>query len=145
MTQPPSPAPPWADAVDPRRWLYAGLAALFVLVGLSVVVSVLSSIWHGQVPSWSLSSAPWNWILGLIGIVIAVWIVVWMFRLLLWGVAGVPYHDGHWRHYYRHYHRYGPFGPDPAAEIARERFARGEITQDQLDQILGQLSKGYGP
>jgi len=137
---------PYADAgLDPRRWLFAGLTALFVLIGISVVIAVAVPVLRGQAPSWSTDVAPWNWIVGVIGLIIAVWIVVWIVRIFAWGVWGPSYSPHYWRHYYRHYYRGGPFGTDPAVEIARERYARGEISQEQLDQILGQLGKGSGP
>jgi len=123
--------------------MYAGVAALLVLIGLAIFLSVAVSLWRGQLPSWSLSSDPWDWILGLIGLLIAIWIMVWIFRIVFWGIWGEPSRY-RWRHYYRHYDAHGPFGPDPAVEIARERFARGEITQDQFDQIMRQLEKGSG-
>jgi uncharacterized membrane protein len=130
---------------DPRRWVYAGLTALFVLIGVAVVIGVAVPALRGQIPSWSTDVAPWNWILALIGFVIAIWIIVWVVRFLFWGLSGAAYVPPYWRHYYRKYGPGGPFGSDPAVEIARERFARGEISQDQLDQILRQLEKGSGP
>ena len=146
---------PYADArtmsrvderYDPRRWLYVGLAALSVLIGVAVVLDVAVSLWRNQLPSWSLGSAPWSWIFGLVGFLIAIWIVVWIFRLLFWGLWGGPNYGHYWRHYYRHYYPRGPFAPsDPATEIARERYARGEITQEQFDQIMEQLGKRSGP
>jgi uncharacterized membrane protein len=146
-------SPPYArpqsyvDAgLDPRRWLLAGLAALFVLIGVSVVIAVAVPVLRGGSPTWSTDSAPWNWIVGLIGLLLAIWIVVWVVRIFTWGVWGAPYSPGYWRHYYRHrYYRGGPYSADPAVDIARERFARGEISQEQLDQILRELSKGSGP
>jgi uncharacterized membrane protein len=139
------PSPEFDESHDPRRWLYVGLAALFVLIGLAIVLDVAASLWRGQLPSWSLSSDPWDWIIGLIGLLIALWIVVWILRLIFWGIWGSHYEGRRWRHYYRHYYARGPFDSDPAVEIARERFARGEITQEQLDQMLRQLNRGSGP
>lgn len=139
-------SPPGFDELfDPRRWLFGGLAALFVLVGVAIVLDVVVSLWRNQLPSWSAGSAPWNWILPLIGVILAIWIVVWVIRFLFWGLGGGPYYGHYWRHYYRHYYLRGPFAPDPAAEIARERFARGEITQEQFDQIMQQLERRSGP
>jgi uncharacterized membrane protein len=133
------------ESYDPRRWIYGGLAALFVLIGVSIALSVAAAVWRNQPLSWSVSSSPWDWILGLVGIIIAIWIVVWVVRLIFWGVTGGPYYGPGWRHYYRHDYAHGPFGPDSAVEIARERYARGEITQEQFDQMMRQLGKGSGP
>jgi uncharacterized membrane protein len=117
---------------------------LFVLIGVSIVLNVVVALWRNQLPTWSVSTSPWNWVLGLIGILIAVWIVVWIVRMFFWAMWGAPYHGPGWRHYYRHYYGRGPFEPDSAVEIARERFARGEITQEQFDQIMRQLGRGPG-
>lgn len=141
----PRPPSPFDEPFDPRRWLFVGLAALFVLIGVAIFLDVVVSLWRGQLPSWSLSSDPWDWILGIIGLLIAIWIVFWILRVIFWGIAGGPYYGHRWRHYYRHYYDRGPFDTDPAVEIARERFARGEITQEQFDQIMRQLGKGSGP
>jgi len=141
----PRPLSDIEDASDPRRWLFAGLAALFVLIGIAILLEVATSLWRGQLPSWSLSSDPWDWIIGIIGLLIAIWIVVWIMRMIFWGVWGSTYEGRRWRHYYRHYHERWPFESDSAVEIARERYARGEITQEQFDQILRQLNRGTGP
>ena len=142
MGGPASPDPraplPYDDRVDPRRWLYAGVVALLALVGVAIVLAVAVPLFRGHVPAGSLDTAPWNWVGGLIGLAIAILIVLWIVRMVAWGLGGPPYSRYYWRHYYRH--RY-PFGPDPAVDVARERFARGEITQDQLDQILRRLGR----
>ena len=87
------------ERYDPRRWLYVGLAALSVLIGVAVVLDVAVSLWRNQLPSWSLGAAPWSWIFGLVGFLIAIWIVVWVLGLLFWGLSGGPYFGHYWRHY----------------------------------------------
>ena len=141
----PRSSPEFDDLYDPRRWLFAGLAAFFVLIGVAIVLDVAVSLYRGQLPSWALGSDPWDWILGVIGLLIAIWIVVWVMRMIFWGIWGGAYDSHRWRHYYHRYYGRGPFDSDPAVEIARERFARGEITQEQFDQIMRQLSRGSGP
>jgi putative membrane protein len=140
----PSPRP-FDEPFDPRRWLFAGLAALFVLIGIAIFLDVAISLWRGQLPSRSLNSDPWDWIIGVIGLLIAIWIVFWILRMIFWGLWGSPYYAHRWRHYDRRYHWGGPFGSDPAVDIARERYARGEITQEQFEKIMEQLGKGSGP
>ncbi len=131
---------------DPRRWLYVGLAALFVLIGVSVVLNVAVALWQNHPLSWSVNVQPWNWLLGVIGVLLAIWIVVWILRILLWGVMGAHY-DRPWRHHRHRWYYYhgGPYGIDPAVEIARERYARGELTKEQLDQILSHLGSTPSP
>jgi len=135
---------PASDGFDPRRWLAAGFAALMALIGISILIAVLIPAVRGQAPNWVAGSAPWDWIGGLIGLFLALWIAIWILRLVIWGASGRPYYSPGWRHYYRHYWAGPPYGHDPALEIARERFARGEISQDQFDQIVRQLGKGPG-
>jgi hypothetical protein len=48
------------ETYDLRRWLFAGLAALFVLIGVTILLDVAISLSRGQLPSSSLSSDPWN-------------------------------------------------------------------------------------
>ena len=57
----------------------------------------------------------------------------------------VRYFRPYWRGYYRHYRLGGGWGHDPAVETARERYARGEITADQLDEIFRELAKVSSP
>ncbi|MGI0132725.1 MAG: hypothetical protein ACREDK_06515 [Thermoplasmata archaeon] len=56
--------------------------------------------------------------------------VIWILRASIRGLTG-SYHGP--RRYGRH------FGMDPATQIVRERFARGELTRDQFDQMMRDL------
>ena len=141
----PRSVPRFDEPYDPRRWLFVGLAALSVLIGMAIVLDVAVSLWRNRAPSWSFGAAPWSWVFGLVGFLIAIWIVVWVFRVLFWGLWGGPFLGHYWRHHYWHYYPRGPFAPDPAIEIARERYARGEITPEQFDEIMQQLGKRSGP
>jgi putative membrane protein len=130
-----APYPDRSEWEDPRRWLFGGLAALFVLIGLAVVVSVTVSIWRGQSPYWMNHVAPWNWFFGLIGLVIVLLILFWLLRVAFWFASGRAYDRRAYRAYRRGYYR----GDDSAVTIARERYARGEISKAQFDQILRDL------
>jgi uncharacterized membrane protein len=73
-------------------------------------------------------------------IIAVIGVIVWMSRTL----GGGPEALDQYRHSRRYYRRHGKEDPpysDLAVEIARQRFARGEITESQLDQILGHLSR----
>lgn len=139
------PYPGWEERSEARHWLRVGIAVLLVLIGLSIFLAVAVPLYRGEAPAWSLNVAPWDWILGLIGVVIAIWIVVWIVRLVFLALGGSAYYRPYWRGYYRHYRHWGPYGPDPAVEVARERYARGEITAEQLEEILRRLDHGPGP
>ncbi len=129
---------------DPRNWILASVAVLLALVGAAVVLAVVVPIAQGHLPSWAVENAPWNGLIRLIGVVLAVWIVVWLIRLVVWGTIGGPYYRRYGGRYYARYGR-SPWGPDPAVTVARERYARGEITREQLDQILSDLGRSTGP
>ncbi len=133
--------------LDPRRWLYAGVVALLALLGVSVLIAVVVPVVRSGIPAGAVSAAPWDWLLGLFAIVIAIWIAIAIFRLIAWGIFGPGYGYRHYRPAGRYYHRHwaGPF--DDAVAAARERYARGEISRDQFDQILRDLSRppGYPP
>lgn len=124
----------------PPRWIFPLLSALFVLILLSVVLGVLVPVLQGSVPVWSVTPYPWGWVAGLVIVLIAIAILMAVIRIVMWGVWGGIYGRPYLRRTFRHSYRWGPYyGLDPAVEIARERFARGEITRDQFDEILHRL------
>jgi putative membrane protein len=132
------------DFADPRRWVYVALSILFVLIGVSILWAVLFSA-HPTVdwaPWMSGNWAAWDWVAGLLLFLLFLWILVWGIRAVVWGLGGNGYR---WRHYYR---RYARWGLDPAYETARARYARGEISREQFDQISTDLAHrppGYYP
>jgi uncharacterized membrane protein len=126
----PAPAPP-------HRWLYIGLAVMLALIGAAIFLVILSPATFGYHPPAGYSIGPW----GLFGtfflIFIFVWIILWIVRIGVWGSRSRGY-----------YLQGGPRGRRYAAfAIARERYARGEITREQYDQIMQDLSRrpGYPP
>jgi len=106
-------------------WVYAGLGVMFVLIGAGVLLAVA----HGSTvnstpvyypgPFW----LPFYWIWPLMGVFFAVWAIGWAFT---W-----PWRS---RQYW-----YGRRWADPAYQIIRERYARGEIIRQQLDQMKRDL------
>lgn len=139
----PYSAPP--DRVgEARRWLFAGLAALFVLIGVAIALSIVVPVLRGEAPSWQVGAEPWNWVLGLVGVFVAVWIIVTVVRLLVFA-AGGSYDWRAYRHYRRH--RFDDWwgSPDSAVALVRERYARGEISREQYDQIVRDLERPLAP
>ena len=122
---------------EARRWLHAGLAVLLVLIGVAVVIAVAVPVLRGQVPSWQIGAEPWNWLIGLVGVVIAITIALAIVRVIILAAAG-PYDWPAYRYHRRYWRQYGPV-PDPALTVARERYARGEITREQYGQIVQDL------
>ena len=67
--------------------------------------------------------------LGIIGVVFACFLVMMAFRYMVWTPWG--HRMGYWR------------GESlDAEEILRQRYARGEVTKEQFDQMLRDLREG---
>lgn len=126
---------------DGRHWLAVGFAVLAGCIGIAILLAFAVPILRGQTPTWVTATPGWDWIGGLIGLLIALLVLSWIVRLIVWGFWGRPHYGAYWRHHYRHYWPGEPGWGDPALQIARERLARGEITQDQFDQIMSRLGK----
>jgi putative membrane protein len=112
---------------DHHRWLYVGVAVLLTLVGVAVVLSVLLPGGGGRLgPAF-----PFGWFWGLVSLLFLFWAISWFFRWSWWGPWG-----------WRRYHRWDGWAPrDSAVDIARERYARGEISREQFDQIRRDLEQ----
>jgi putative membrane protein len=117
-----------------RRWLYLGLAAIMItfLVVLVLVLVFPNSFGYG-------SSGPlgggFRIFGGLLLVVFVLWIALWVVRISMWSSRGRWYGSGpggggYWRQ-----------GPQAAVHIARMRYARGEITREQFEQIMQDLER----
>lgn len=140
-----APAPPYAsDYRPPSRWIEGVIAALAFLIVASLVLTVLVGVSRGDWGMgmwWGPNTTPWNWVGGLIGLLIAVVIILAIVRAVYWAAAS-PWDRHYYRHYYRHHPEFwGAWGRDPSVELARQRYARGEITRDQYNEIVRDL--GY--
>jgi len=129
---------PWDEE---RRWVLGGLAAMFVLIGVAVVAAVVVPLaFNASYPAWGPGGMG-DWLPGLIGLAIAILILVWVIRAVVWTVARPFYGPFPDRWYARPYARARWMGYDPAFEAARERYARGEISSDQYDRIVRDLQR----
>lgn len=125
---------PYVDqGTDPFRWLGVALASLFVFIAVAVVVSVLvSATWHGYAMPYMGASPSWGPILAGLMVGIVLLVAFTLVGGVLWGLGS----GGVSRRFSR---RMSRWGYDPALEMARERFARGEISQAQFDQLATAL------
>jgi len=66
------------------------------------------------------------------------WVSFFVIRMAFWSSRSrSPYYRSQYR---------GGMGRDPAVMAARQRYARGEITREQFDQIMTDLGRrGRGP
>lgn len=144
----PPPAPYATDPFPPVRVVEGVFTALFVLVGaalaLSIVVPIVRS---GSFPSdWMTSS----WVAPLVGLLVTLVVLSIILRIVFWVVGGLPadrrYYDRQdLRHDYRHGGPFSWFGYDAAVETARQRYARGELSREQYDQLVRDLSAPRSP
>jgi uncharacterized membrane protein len=131
-TPPYSPLP-MDDSTHPFRWLFLGLSVMFILIGIGVLLSVVSSTpsYNFSTP-WTTWNSVYGWTIGVFVFIIFVLIAVAIARSVVYGPRYAS------RRYWR---RYGRWGANSAVDVARERYARGEITREQLDQITADLDR----
>ena len=115
-----------------RLWLVMGIAlASIAVVGILVLLYLdgyFGASPYGSHPAFGLFG-------GFLLLFLIVWVGFMVLRIAWWSsrVRGRGY--GPRRH-----------GPDPAVMAARQRYARGEITREQFDQIMTDLGRrGRGP
>lgn len=116
------------------RWLPLVVGLVFVAAASLILLVLLYPASFGLAPS--------SYRFGLFGGVFVFFFILivafFIVRVLFWTTRASRYGR-----------RYGPgspggFGPNRPAMIARMRYARGEITREQYDQIMQDLSRGPG-
>jgi putative membrane protein len=114
----------------PRRWIFLGLAVVLIVLAVFAVLLFLfpSSFGYSGPGPYGGGFRVFG---GFLLVILVVWIVLWIVRLSMWGSRGRRYGGG----------GYGPRGPRSAAHIARIRYARGEITREQFEQIMQDLER----
>jgi len=118
------------------------VARLLALIGMAAVVGTLYLLLQGESPSWAAAFASWSWALDVLLVVLAIAVILTIVRLVFRGIGARPRDRDHGRRARRNGRADVIPYRDPAVDIARTRYARGEITEDQLDRALGQLRKG---
>src|SRR2546425_260787 len=109
------------DFVRHRRFIGWGIAAFLFLIGVAIVIGAIVRAIVG--PGAGVGYFPFFF---------------FPFGGLFWGGGGWG-----WRGYpmYGRYH----YGQDNAAEILRRRYASGEITKDQFDQMMRDIEQSHAP
>jgi putative membrane protein len=106
------------------RYLAWGLLGLIILVGASIVTSVIFFVYRSSgtfIPFFPFPFFPFHF--GFLGIILLLFIILWVAR---WNGRS---------------HRASYLYHDKADEIARERYAKGEITKEQFEQMMQDLKQ----
>ena len=104
----------------------------FAVVIVLIVAFLSSMAANGFYPSVMFTGPPYyGWYFFPFGMVFFVIVVFFIFRMIFWGFGGWG-----WR---RRYWYGGAYGYGDAREILRQRYARGEITKEQFDQMMKDL------
>ena len=105
----------------PRLVLRMVISVVVLVVVLSIVFSVLSGVFG--IASGVTLIPEWAW--AIIGLIVALWVLGWLFRLAFrpWGA-----HGEHWMRSGRR-----------ETGILRRRYARGEITRSQFKTMMKDL------
>ncbi len=111
-----------------QRLLWVGVGVVVVVVGLFAFLTGLYS--NGTATPSPAYYAPFfpigfPWVGGIFSLFFLFWAVSWFFRPWGWGWG------------YRR--RYGWWRYDGASQILRERYAKGEISKEQFDQMMRDL------
>jgi putative membrane protein len=142
---PPSYGPPYGGRgygmPPPRRRTRAWIIAAVALAAVAIAGVIFLLYLYGAFGPSPYGGRPY---FGLFGgfflLVIIVWLGFFLLRISFWGARAQGRYGGGGG--YGGPHR----GPDPAVVIARQRYARGEITREQFDQIMTDLGRrGRGP
>jgi uncharacterized membrane protein len=129
--------PEEAGRTRPRGY---GVAILIVvLIGVAAATAVLVPLAQGQSPSWSTLLGSYDWLVAAVIIVLVIALLLYVSHQAL----GYPEdrRERRRRRHGRYQETAETTGPDPAVAIARARYARGEISSEQLNQLLNQLGQ----
>ncbi len=117
--------------MDSRRAIRITIGVLVIILLVTVIVAVvLSAMSGGMMYPYQMVYFPWMWIIPLLFFLLFLSIII---RLIFWGSLGYPY-----RRRYRRW--YGPEEED-AQDILEKRYARGEITREQYQQMMDDLQR----
>jgi uncharacterized membrane protein len=123
----------------PRRFRWLPIVIGVVLVAVAALIFLMLL----YPASFGLGSPSSPYRFGLFGGVFFLFfiliVVFFIVRVAFWSTRASRYGRG-----YRQYPQ-GGYGPNRPAMVARMRYARGEITKEQYDQIMQDLGRPPGP
>jgi putative membrane protein len=107
-------------------WVIVALAAVTVIVFVATLVARS----YPYTPTMPYGDTFFGWWFFPFGFFFFLIFLFFIFRVAIWGWGG----GWGWRH--RYFYRYGD-----AREILRQRYASGEITKDQFEQMMRDLEQ----
>ena len=109
------------------RYVAWGLLGLIILVGASIATSIVFFAYRSAGPYYPIFPFfPFHF--GFFGIIILILIIFWISRWWLWSRSGSR-HVSYLEH------------NDEADDILRKRYAKGEITKEQFEQMMRDLKQ----
>ncbi len=131
--------PPGGGAYEPPRRRFPWLPVIIGVVLIAVALIILLALAYPAL--FGVSPSPYRFGLfgGLFFFFFVLIIIFFIVRVAFWSTRASRYGRG----YYRQYPP-GGYGPNRPAMVARMRYARGEITREQYDQIMQDLSRRPG-
>ncbi len=115
---------PEQDHGHHMKWMWYGMGIMFVLIGVAVIFGIFYRAPAGT--AYYSYDFGWGW--NILGILFFIWMLSWVF-CWRWGWRGRGYR-------YRRWYR-----DDDAYNILRQRYAKGEITKEQFDQMTRDLQQ----
>jgi hypothetical protein len=126
-----------------RNIIVIGVAIMLVLIGVATVIAALHFGTSSTLPP--VFSAYFAWIpgviAGIIGLIFVIILITWAFSWAFrpWGRPWRARRYAGWG--WGWWGGPGLWGDDSAVGIIRERYARGEITKEQFDQMMRDLEE----
>ncbi len=117
-----------------RHWTAWVLGVAVAILALVVVLILLGGM--GAFGGPRLRGPLFGFWGGFLLLFLFVWVAFFLVRVAFWSSRRARWAEGRDR-------RYG--GPGPAVEIVRQRYARGEISREQFDQVMTDLTRRHPP
>jgi len=100
-----------------------------VVIALLVIGFILTAVFKVIPSLQGMSSISWIW--DVIALLAVIWIFAWMMRMIF----------GDHRHRHRHWDEWGYWDQGSEYRILRRRYARGEISKKEYEQIKRDLKE----
>lgn len=131
---------PYLSTARPRG--YGLVVLLVILLGIALATAVLIPLAQGRPVDWATLTGTYDW---LVAVLIVLLVVAGLLTAMRLATGDSKARRDGFRTRRARRIAASPATPgDPALAIARERYARGEISSGQLDELVAQLDKNRG-